>query len=74
MCSLIRGRKYKYRPRKTGCLSMADAQPGKGGNRGRAPKFSTKPALTPSGDYFSHSKPLQPLSGREIPLGAKYRR
>jgi hypothetical protein len=46
--------------------------PGKGGNKGKAPTYSTKPALTPGGAYFTHAQPLQPLSGREIPLKEKY--
>lgn len=52
---------------------MASAAKGKGGNKGKPPKYSNAPALMPSGAPFAHSQPLQPLSGREIPLGSKYR-
>lgn len=54
---------------------MAAATQGKGGNKGRPPKFSTKPALTPSNAYFAHSQPLQPVGscGTPIPLKSKYR-
>jgi len=47
---------------------------GKGGNKGKAPTYTTKPALTPSGAFFKHAEPLQPLSGHEIRLKEKYRR
>ena len=54
---------------------MAAAAQGKGGNKGRPPKYSAKAALTPSGAYFTHSQPLQPVGtrGTPIPLRARYR-
>jgi hypothetical protein len=48
---------------------------GKGGNKGRSPKFSARPATLKSGSPFKHSQPLQAIGtrGTLIPLGSKYR-
>lgn len=53
---------------------MASVGNGKGGNKGKPPRYTSKPAEMSMGMPFKHEKRLAPLSGFEIRLKEKYRR